>query len=267
MRNCCRLGKRGIATMGCLLVALGVLGVPTSGQGKRSPGPKNDQLQFISLPLPADLLASLVTAESQAADPAVLQIGPIPSSSPDSGTCGNDWATDTFTRNFQVKQNGDGTYRVYESFKDGSFVTIAGPSPGACDSTDGTPPGLVNAGVQGNMHGYLLTNVACDPIAGCPANPTCGANNALCQTTNDFIAAFFGAGASRNDQAYFFHYTGFDGSNKALVEHEWKNASTNRGGNHGDIASCYGTLPAAVVPLAFCSPADCPPPPPVGVCP
>jgi hypothetical protein len=29
--------------------------------------------------------------------------------SPDSGTCGNDWATDTFDRHFTVRRNPDGT--------------------------------------------------------------------------------------------------------------------------------------------------------------
>jgi|GEM_PF-935258 hypothetical protein len=214
----------------------------------------------VNQPLPTDLLLSLIGAETAAADPAQKQVGPIPSSSPDSGTCGNDWATDTFTRYFQIKQNKDGTSAVYESFKDGTFVTNPGLSPGNCDNTDGTPPGLLNAGVTGQMHGYLLTNVTCDPVAGCPANPSCGLNNVLCQTTNDFITTFFGVGAIRNDQAFFFHYVGNDGQNQMLVEHEWKNASINRGGNHGDIASCYAPT-SAVVPLALCGPQGCNPNP------
>src|SRR5690349_9785133 len=60
--------------------------------------------------------------------------GPYPSGSPDSGTCG-DWANDTFDRDFTVRtSNGETT--VVEQFKNGSFVTMSGPSPGACDSSD-----------------------------------------------------------------------------------------------------------------------------------
>jgi hypothetical protein len=55
--------------------------------------------------------------------------GPYPSSSGDSGTCGPDWATDTFDRHFTVRSNGDGTFTVVEQFKNGSFITNAGPTP------------------------------------------------------------------------------------------------------------------------------------------
>jgi len=75
--------------------------------------------------------------------------GPYTSGSPDSGTCGNDWATDTFDRHFTVHSNHDGTYTVVQQFKNGSFVTNEGPSPGSCDLTDGSPPGTVDQGVTG----------------------------------------------------------------------------------------------------------------------
>ena len=215
-----------------LTLAIVTAGVPVLA------GPINEQVS-VSSPLPMDVVLALIDAESNASEPAVMQIGPIPSGSPDEGTCGNYWAQDTFTRYFTVKQTGPTTVRVFEKVKDGSFVTNAGPSPGACDSTDGTPPGALIQGITGTMQGYLITDVTCDPVAGCPSNPSCGVDNSLCQTTNGFIQTFFGINASRNDVAYFFHYAGTDGSNKVLLEHEWKNASPNRGGNHGDIASCY----------------------------
>ncbi|MEP6910870.1 MAG: hypothetical protein ABI896_10635, partial [Actinomycetota bacterium] len=66
--------------------------------------------------------------------------GPYASGSPDSGTCGNDWAQDTFDRDFTVRSNNDGTYTVVQQFKNGSFVTDLGPSTGSCDTTDGSPP-------------------------------------------------------------------------------------------------------------------------------
>jgi hypothetical protein len=214
-------------------------------------GPAADSNQ-VSGPIPTDLLLSLIDSESTAADPAVTQVGPIPSESPDSGTCGNDWAEDHFNRFFTVKGTGQAaTFRIFERFKDGSFVTNEGPSPGACDETDGTPPGFVNAGLAGKMDGYLITDVTCDPATACPAEgATCGADGELCQTTDEFIQTFF-PGATRNDVAFFFHYSGFDGANQALVSDEWKNASTNRGGNHGDIATCFAgqlNCPAPISP-------------------
>ena len=169
-------------------------------------------------------------------------IGPVPSSSSDSGTCGIDWADDTFDRFFTIRQTGPGTYTVYEQFKNGTFVTRTAPSPGACDSSDGYGPGLITVGLNGTMHGYLIANVVCaDPLAPCldpsaacdvPANP--------CDTTAGFLAEFFPGAASTVD-TFFFHYAGYDSANQALIVHEWKNASCNRGGNHGDIATATAT--------------------------
>src|SRR5438128_8951918 len=53
----------------------------------------------------ADLSTLLDPASS-----ATQHYGPYPSTSPDSGTFGPDWATDTFDRHFTVKQNHDGTF-------------------------------------------------------------------------------------------------------------------------------------------------------------
>lgn len=152
--------------------------------------------------------------------------GPYPSGSPDSGTCGNFWAEDTFDRYYTVDSspNEDGTYTVREDFKDGAFVTNAGPSPGACQTN---PGGVVPAGVTGRMHGYFIIVVSggtYDPDAVCP--PGC--------TTAEFVAAFFGPTATYDIPTFLFQYTA---SSRALCSHHWKNASEDRGGNKGDIAS------------------------------
>src|SRR5438034_9410862 len=68
---------------------------------------------------------------------------------PDKGTCGNVWATDTSTRKWTVKKNKDGTFRVGRQDK-GTFLTIAGQSPGACDTT-GKHGTHVNVGINGNF--------------------------------------------------------------------------------------------------------------------
>ena len=146
--------------------------------------------------------------------------GPFASTSPDSGTCGNDWANDTFDRFFKVDTtpNADGTYNVKEEFKNGSFVTIAGLSPGSCETN---PGGTVAAGVTGKMHGsfdMVVTGGTFNPNATCPA---------VC-TTAGFVAAVFGATATYVVPTFDFHYS-------AGRNGQWKNASANRGGNHGDI--------------------------------
>lgn len=163
--------------------------------------------------------------------------GPYPSGSPDSGTCGNDWAEDTFDRHFTVRSNHDGTYTVVQQFKNGSFVTNAGFSPGSCDTTDGSPPGTVNAGITGNMHGYFI--ISTGTFGQSSTDPSCVAGMPLAPcTTAGFIDSHF-AGCAYSAPpcsvtTYSFHYAA---GNQGLVEHQWKNASEDRGGNNGDIRS------------------------------
>src|SRR5437660_8302463 len=85
---------------------------------------------------------------------ATQHYGPYSSTSTDSGTCGNDWANDTFDRHFTVRMNTNGTFLVVEQFKDGSFVTSMGFSPGACQN--GPSAGFVNAGLTGSLDVYFL---------------------------------------------------------------------------------------------------------------
>jgi hypothetical protein len=161
--------------------------------------------------------------------------GPYASGSPDSGTCGNDWAEDTFDRHFTVRSNGDGTYTVVEQFKNGSFVTNDGASPAACDITYANHGLLIVAGKTGSMHGYFIisdvgtqtsTSSYCDAVA--MTNDDC--------TTTTFINTHFTAcyPATCQVTTFFDHYAAGD---QSLLFHEWKNASLDRGGNGGDIAS------------------------------
>lgn len=168
--------------------------------------------------------------------------GPYASGSPDSSTCGGDWAQDTFDREFVIRTAADGTTSVVEQFKNGSFVANTGLSPGACDATDGTPPGLLNGGETGSMHGYFIISGAlvqtsmdehCDAVA--MTNTDC--------TTTTFINTHFGAcyPVTCMVTTFFDHYSAGD---QSLAEHEWKNASCDRGGNHGDIAAVtFGPAP------------------------
>jgi hypothetical protein len=51
--------------------------------------------------------------------------------------------------------------------------------------------------------------------------------------TADFVAAVFGAGATGMVTTYRLEYTA---GAQGLTNHTWKNASADRGGDHGDIS-------------------------------
>lgn len=163
--------------------------------------------------------------------------GPYASGSPDSGTCNNDWATDSFDRHFTVHQNQDGTFTVVEQFKDGSFVTDTGPSPGACETNIG---GTVNAGVTGSMHGYFIILLPRGTVQ-TSTSPYCDAaasSNADCFTATfidtHFTPCYGLVKPTCSATTFFDHYVAVD---QGLIYHEWKNASADRGGNSGDIAN------------------------------
>lgn len=168
--------------------------------------------------------------------------GPYASGSPDSGTCGvNDWAEDTFDRVFVVRTASDGTTTVVEQFKNGSFVTNATASPGACDSSDGYGPGTVNAGHTGSMHGYFIISGALTQTSDSPNCDAVNPSNTDC-TTATFINTHFVPcyPVTCTVSTFFDHYAAGD---QNLAVHEWKNASCDRGGNHGDIADLVGPAP------------------------
>ena len=145
------------------------------------------------------------------------------SGSPDSGTCGNNWANDTFSREFDVRQDRD-TFVLTEFFKDGHFVTVAGPSPGGCET--GSAHGLVvDGGIRGSFHGFLS-----GPVTGGTFNPNATCPNPCNGTT--FVAAFFGPSAVWNITTdWSFTYEGQGGR---LTFRRWVNAGS---GNLGDIAT------------------------------
>jgi hypothetical protein len=167
-------------------------------------------------------VAAILSTAFTSAAPRVVHYGPFASTSPDSGTCGNTWATDTFQRHFTVdtRPNPDGSYNVVQQFKDGAFVTLAGASPGACETN---PGGVVGDGVTGVMHGSIDYIVA-----GGVFNPSAVCSVSACSTFADFVSTVFGPAATYDAPTFNLHYSA--GPNGA-----WKNASVNRGGNDGDI--------------------------------
>jgi hypothetical protein len=109
----------------------------------------------------------------------------------------------------------------------GSFVTNVGSSPGACQ--DGIPTETIRAGVTGTMHGYFISDVG-PQISN---DPSCvgGMPDAPC-TTADFLNSHFACGTGCNVTTFAFEYTAGD---QGVLDHHWKNASPDRGGNNGDI--------------------------------
>jgi hypothetical protein len=170
------------------------------------------------------LVFASLTVSSAA--PGVRNYGPFAGGSVDSGTCGNSWANDTYNRFFKVltEANPDGSYTVTEDFRQGSFVTIAGQSPGACEA-GGNPNATVAAGVTGKFSGTFNIIVHAGVFNGA-ATPSDLDHDGQIGTT-DFIGSVFGTSATYDFSQFNFQYsTKNNGS--------WTNSDT---GNSGDITS------------------------------
>ena len=166
----------------------------------------------------AALLTTGTTAAAQTTSAGTEHFGPFASTTVDGGSCGHPWATDTVNRYFTVTDNGDGTFRVTEEFRDGTFVTLGGASPGACETTEhhGT---VVAPGVSGDFRGFLSGTVSGGTYnaSGCLAAP------ATCARTSGFVRAVFGATATYEVATFNFEY---DSSDPALLYHHWQDKST-----------------------------------------
>jgi len=191
-------------------------------------------------------LAAVVAAVAMAAFPVAAgadsgsgessHLGPFPTANdPDGGSC-SPWALDNFDRFLTVHANGDGTFRVREDFKNGSFVTTGPRSPGGCE--EGTHHGsLLTAGINGTFQGYLEGTVSGGTLnlAGCAT--------ANCTTTSGLIAATFGPGAAFTclsgapaTCSFAFEYAAGD---QGLIFHHWEDRNDKTGTEEfrGDIAT------------------------------
>jgi len=179
--------------------------------------------------------------------------GPYASGSPDSGTCGNNWADDTFDRHFTVFTEASGI-TIVEQFKNGSFITPSAgsvlfetppspspnPSPGACE-TSPVPQGTVDNGVTGSLHGYFVIPLQAGATQD-SNSPYCNAttsSNTDCTGTTFIETHFTSCYPARcpvgfSVATFFDHYAA---GGQGLIITEWKNASADRRGNHGDIRS------------------------------
>ena len=169
-----------------------------------------------------------------AAAPGTQHFGPFSVNTTDGGSCGNSWANDTFERRYTVISNGGGNFTVREQ-DHGTFVTIAGASPGACETTP-HHGATVAAGIQGDIQGsadFTVNSATYNP-GGCDANPS------ACSTRGGFVTAVFGVAAIATEifTAYNFEYSSSD---QSLAYHHWQDKSTNHalGSDkfEGDIAN------------------------------
>jgi hypothetical protein len=157
--------------------------------------------------------------------------GPYSSTSPDSGTCGNNWAVDLVTRTFVVTLpgNGDGTYDVVEKFKKGKFETFAGDSPGACES--GTHGTTVKEAISGSFTGtfhMVVSGGTFNDQGVCEREDVDGTQQ--CRTAG-WVHGFFGDQATFDVPQFSFTYKA---NGQGLIYNQWTNADT---GNTGDIAT------------------------------
>ena len=177
------------------------------------------------------LVGSLWLANSSAAPASRDQhYGPFPITTTDNGSCGVFWAIDTFDRFWNVHNNGDGTFSVEEQDKNGSFVTIGGGSPGACEP-DSKHGSTVDANVTGTLTGYVDWTVT-----GGSYNPAgCSAVGADCATRGGFFTATFPGGIVGVGK-FGFEYASGD---QSLAYHHWADVSDKSGDDlfRGDIAN------------------------------
>jgi len=150
------------------------------------------------------------------------------STSPDSGTCGNDWATDVADRRYFVYKDKavDGSYRVKVKFNNGTFTTAQGDSPEKCEAgTNNT----VSAGVTGSFSGFVILKVTGEDGTWTPTKDVnCASSNCF---ISEFVAAAFGGSATFTTPDFYFSYTT---TNVIACEDHWVNSQT---GNGGDIAT------------------------------
>ncbi len=146
---------------------------------------------------------------------AVVTYGPYAGSSTDSGTCGNNWANDTYGVTYTVNTVTGLITKHYA----GTATTMNAVSPGACN-TGPNNGDVVTAGIVATFSGgfdlQILTGVY-NPAAVCTS---------ACATSAGFIAAIYGGAAT------YAQLPTFSFSYKTCGNGSWTNSSS---GNTGDI--------------------------------
>ncbi len=155
----------------------------------------------------------------------------------DNGSCGGPWASDVVKRTFVVKKHKDGSYTLTR-YDRGHFTTLAGVSPGACDTT-GAHGMTVKAGVQGRLKGFIRGTVT-----GGTFNKDATCTGPECGFTDVFLATHFGPTAQFScftnsaDCKFNFNY---HAKKQGLLFRHWQDKGTGAGTMlkeefNGDIA-------------------------------
>jgi hypothetical protein len=151
--------------------------------------------------------------------------GPFTFENTDNGSCGHPWATLMETRTFTVKSNGDGTYRVSRRDR-GTFKTIGGVSPGACETTS-KHGHTVRPNVTGKFHGSLVGTVT-----GGTFNPNAVCSLACGSDTGVFVTTVFGPNAQfscfSDSKDCKFNYE-YSAPAQSLIYHHWQDRGTGAG--------------------------------------
>jgi hypothetical protein len=181
--------------------------------------------------VPAVFLVTLVPGAASAGKGGQppIKVGPIiVDGQDDIGTCNNVWAEDSFDKFYTITVNLDGTYNVQVNYKDGTFVTLEGKSPGACES--GVDNGnTVAAGVTGKTHQEYNGTVI-----GTLSGATC---DATCVDTTTILNKLFATGWKWVVLSDGGHWT-WTGHYEAGSNGVWFDTSVNWPDNdRGDITS------------------------------
>jgi hypothetical protein len=152
--------------------------------------------------------------------PKPLKVGPIHVvGAPDTGTCNNTWALDTFDKVYTITAEF-GAYNVEVVYNKGTFVTLAGKSPGACETIAGDNGHMVAAGIKGKMKQDYNGTVVGTLIPGAKCTPT------TCFDTPSILNTLFNSGWSWVILPDGGHWTWIN-SYDAGTHGKWFDTSTN----------------------------------------
>ncbi len=189
------------------------------------------------LPLLAAIVAMAAFTSALAAGPIV--VGPIAVTGQDDvGTCNNTWAEDSFNKTYTITNVSGNTYSVHVVYTNGTFVTNAGYSPGACEVTGGNGPGngnTVGAGITGTF-----TQVYDGTVTGTLSGNSC--TPAICVDTTSILNTVFNTGWTWTILSDGGHWTWIN-TYQAGPQCTWFDTQVNW--PHNDTGDITGVCPPA----------------------
>jgi hypothetical protein len=211
--------------------------------------------RLILLALPVAALGGLVAASGHAATAATrthipnvtgtFTDKPYTATTPDSGTTGNNWAIDLFTRAFVVSPTAqDGTTKVVEHFVGGRFITLGDGNTGSSASPGQNDPGnaghMLKEGVSGSFNGTftIIVNAGFNYVSGGGCGQVVSGNSTDdgCTTalwiSHNFSGAVYGTNTTTTKYSLTYKATG-----NGLLGTTWTDADPSSGGDSGDIYS------------------------------